>query len=167
MLTRKVFLSFLLSVIAMHSWSQTFIVSEDIKLDLPNTAVILHSGNAVLFKYDNWVLSHQVLDPSTFYPSIDLTGLMSDFIRSIFEPKKAELPKWLQVIAQEQANAFNVSNGETQNFLLGKFEVYSVYDPNEKKGHLFLIGKDYVSHFNVLADKKEFLNFLEILKGSF
>jgi len=166
MLVRKVALSFLLCVIYTQAWSQTFIISKDIQLDLPDSAIILQSGNSVLFKYPDWVLSHQIIDPKTFYPNVDLTGLIQIYIRNIFEPKEGELPNWLQFIAKEQAKAFKVTNKNTSQFTLGEFEVYCVFDSVEKNGNIYLVGNDYVSHFNVLSDKQGFYQFLNVLKGS-
>lgn len=164
---RKIALSLLLCVISTHTWSQKFIASKDIQLDLPDSAIIIQSGNSVLFKYPDWTLNHQIIDPKTFYQGVDLTGLLQIFIRNIFEPNEGELANWLQFIAKEQAKGFKVTDKNTSQFSLGEFEVYSVFDSGEKSGNIFLVGQDYVSHFNVLSDKKVFVKLLDILKGSF
>lgn len=161
---KNVFLILILCILSIDASSQAFVASKDIKLDLPADPIIIHSGGSILFKYPDWVLSHQILNPQTFYTGIDLTDLLQSYIRNIFEPKVGSLVNWLQVMAKDQAKAFKVTDENHRKFILKEFTVYSVFDSEGKNGHIFLIGKGYVSHFNVLSDEKAYLNFLEILK---
>lgn len=165
MLTRKNVIALMLFVLSINTWAQTLIVSKDIRLDLPDAISIAHSGE-LLLKYPDWNLSHETLNPKTFYPSVDLTGLLGTYVRNIFEPKDGELPKWLQVMAKEQSIAFNSTDNNKSQFSAGVFTVYTVFDSDNNIGHVFLIADDYVSHFNVLSNKEKFLDFVGIIKRS-
>lgn len=161
---KNVFFILMLNILSVDASSQNFVASKGIKLNLPTDPIIIHSGESIFFKYPDWVLAHQVLNPRTFYTGIDLTGLLQSYIRNIFEPKIGALANWLQVMAKGQAKAFKVSDENYRKFILNEFTVYSVFDSEGKNGHIFLVGKGYVSHFNVLSDEKTYLNFLEVLK---
>mgnify|MGYP006000052851 FL=1 len=162
---RGLSLALLLWVSSSAAWSQEFIVSKDLKFEIPEPAAIIHSGESVFLKYTDWSLSHTVLNPKTFYTGVDLTGLLEAYIRTIFEPEKSELVNWLQFMAKEQAKAFKLTDKNTQKVSLGNFTLYSVFDSSDKNGHIFLVGKDYISHFNILSDKKNYSNFIKLLKG--
>lgn len=163
---RNIFLIYISCLLSLDTLSQEFIVSKDIRIELPQAPVIAHSGGSVLFKYPDWVLSHEALNPKTFYAGVDLTGQLQTYIRNIFEPKKGDLVSWLQIMAKEQAAAFKVTDKNSSKFQVKEFTVYSVFDGGERNGHVFLLGKDYASHFNIISDEQEFLAFLALLKGS-
>jgi len=164
MIARKILVLLFTCLVSIGGWSQELILAEDLKLDMPDSAVILHSGNSVLFKYENWVMNHQVLDPKNFYPSIDLTGWMNQFIRSVFGEKEKSLPEWIKVLAKNQAEAFHIDNKSVIKFSLNKKPIYATYSDELKQGHIFLLNEGYVNHFNVLSDKQMYMKFITILK---
>jgi heme A synthase len=84
-------------------YSGTLVVSQDLALEYPELELISHSSNMLILKYDDWVLSHQVVDGESMYSQVDLTGVTGEFIQSIFIPeKRSVLPNWLQLLAEEQ-----------------------------------------------------------------
>lgn len=166
MFLKNVVLSIAFIVISMNTWSLEFIASKDIKLILPDTPIVAHSGDSIIFKYPNWVVRHQILNPKTFYQGVDLTGIFQAYIRNIFEPGGGDLAAWMLEMAKEQAKTFKVTKKNMSKSMHTDFTLYSVFDSEGRNGHIFLVGKDYVSHFNLISTEKEYLEFLEILKGS-
>ena len=166
MLFRKTLYLMFLGLLSLDLWSQEFIASKDIRITLPEAPIIVQSGESVLFKYPDWVLGHEILDPKTFYRGVDLTGQLPSYIRNIFEPKEGDLPSWLQVLAQEQALVFKVSDKTYNKTVLKDFTIYSVFDLENKNGHIFLVGTDYVSHFNVLSSESKHKEILKLLERS-
>lgn len=164
MRVRKILVLLFTCLVSASGWSQELILNEDLKLKMPDSAVILHSGNSVLFKYEDWVMSHQVLDPKNFYPSIDLTGWMNQFIRRVFGEKDESLPEWILVLAKNQAEAFKIDNKSIIKFSLNEKPVYATYSDKLNQGHIFLLNDGYVNNFNIISDKQMYMKFIAILK---
>ena len=93
----------LLISLPVLGYSGTLVVSQDLALEYPEPELISHLSNILILKYDDWVLSHQVVDGESMYSQVDLTGVAGEFIQSIFIPeKRSVLPNWLQLLAEEQ-----------------------------------------------------------------
>ncbi len=93
----------LLVSLPVLGYSGTLVVSQDLALEYPEPELISHLSNILILKYDDWVLSHQVVDGESMYSQVDLTGVAGEFIQSIFIPeKRSVLPNWLQLLAEEQ-----------------------------------------------------------------
>lgn len=127
--------------------------------------IISHGGNLLILKYDDWHFSHEVINPLLIYPSVDLTGLEADFIRSLFdEPTRNSLPKWLAELSIEQADFFGITNNKTEYKKLNQIEYYSVYDPNNDRGNIFILEAHQVHHLRFSGKKNKYIDLINAIK---
>jgi hypothetical protein len=163
-MVRSILILFVVFFVSTNGWAQTLILAEDLEIEMPESAVIIHSGNSILFKYDDWVLNHQVLDPQYYYPNIDLTEWMESFIRYIFGDTDTELPEWIIVLARNQAEAFGIVSNSIEKFKSNEKLIYSTYSDKLEQGHVFLLNDGYINHFNILSEKQKYKDFIALLK---
>jgi hypothetical protein len=164
MLFRRLFLSILLSALASMTWSQTLVLAKDLRIEMPDSALVAHSGDSVIFKYDDWVMNHHILDPKFYFPSIDLTGWMNRFVEHMFGKKDSELPEWMGLLAKNHAEALDISEKSTVKLKSNGKVIYAAYSGKFDQAHIFLLNDGYINYFNVLSDKQKYLEFLELLK---
>ena len=97
---------------SVFSWAcqGEIVLSRNISIAYESPRIISHSGNLLIMRYDNWYFSHEVIDPKTFYKTVDLSGIEHTFIESIFSDRERKtLPLWLGELAREQAERFGVT----------------------------------------------------------
>lgn len=154
----------MLLTVSFGVWSQEFVVSKGLKLKLPENSIVIHSGESILFKYPNWVLSHQLLDPASVNSPVDLTGLLNTYIKTLFGDNTEKLPKWLTVMASDQSSSYGITKGDFEKFTISNYEVYAVYDQRSNQGNIFSLGKGNVDYFSVIGNYEYYEKFLKILK---
>jgi len=163
----KIILGLVLFVlVCSNAISQTLIVSSSLKLDVEPASSVLHSGETLILKYSDWTLSHQILNPKTFYKKVDLTGISHEFVMHMFNKGMKDLPEWLMKLAKEQADTFAINQNSTVRFNLKTSEVMSVYDNDMQQGNIFILEPSYINHFQLIGSKARFQSFLELLKDS-
>lgn len=162
---RSLSLALLLLSLSSMTLSQTLVLAKDIRVEMPSSALIAHTGDSVIFKYDDWAMNHHIIDPKYFYPSVDLTGWMGSFVRHIFGEKTPKLPDWMKFLAKEQSKAFDIKTNSTIQFKLNGKSVYATYSNKFEQGHIFLLNDEFINYFNILSDKQKYMDFIELLKG--
>ncbi|MCG6202610.1 hypothetical protein [Psychromonas antarctica] len=144
---------------------EDLIVSSQTLVEYDKPQVISHTGSVLIMKYDGWYFSHEIIDPVKIYPSIDLTGLEKDFVKSLFEVSvRKSFPKWLSELSAEQATVFGIYENKFDYKKLQKIEIYSIYDPESEKGNVFIIEDNQIHHINVNGKKDKYTNLINSIK---
>ena len=143
--------------------SEPLVISAKLKVDYPKPLVILHNLNSMIFKYDEWYFSHEVINPKTMYQKLDLSGLEKNFIRSIFTDEELAA-KWLNELAKEQATIFGVGAYDVTKMNIGLAELLAVYNVKENKGYLFIIEESISHRFTMTGSKNKFNLILKSIK---
>ncbi len=158
------FLSFLLLASATCR-ADVLVLSHGLKLDYPAPTLISHTGQSLIFKYNDWSFIHEVVNPETIYAKVDLTGIENLFIKSIFDEKERQkLPGWLAALSSEQAREFGVAESSTEKKKIGEAELLSVFDENRRSGHIYLFEGDRIHHFVVQGEKKTYKDIIDNIK---
>jgi len=145
----------LLFVFNSTCFADNLVLSAKLRVDYPTPMLIGHTRTSLLVKYKNWTFSHELLDPKNFYQQIDLTGLEKNFVKGMFDKKeRSKLPEWIAVLAKEQANAFGITPGSVERFLVGSAEVFTVHD-KKNTGQIFVLDELVVHQLTVLGSKTE------------
>ncbi|MBC7192066.1 hypothetical protein [Marinobacter sp.] len=82
---RRTFIAPLLALclFATGCMAGNLVLSQDLALDYPEPELISHTSTTLIFKYEDWALSHEIVDAETFYPGVDLSGQAEQFIRHV------------------------------------------------------------------------------------
>ncbi|MGF1878594.1 hypothetical protein L4D77_25345 [Photobacterium frigidiphilum] len=119
-----------------------------VNYDAPKSLV--HSGNLLIFKYDDWYFSHELVNAAKYYHPVDLTGVEVDFFQSLFLlEKRKQLPEWLSLISSELSNSFGIKNDNTDMKKLNKITVFGAYSNEYKQGNVFIIGSSQIHHLHI------------------
>ena len=147
----------LLISLPVLGYSGTLVVSQDLALEYPEPELISHSSNMLILKYDDWVLSHQVVDGESMYSQVDLTGVTVEFIQSIFIPeKRSVLPNWLQVLAEERGREFGLPEGEVTSQKVGQFELLGTYSKQHRSGYLYVFDRAAIHHIVIQGTEERY-----------
>jgi len=159
-------ISFLLFIFSVSCYgSEELIISSQTTVGYEQPQVTSHAGNILMMKYDGWYFSHEIMDPVKIYPSIDLTGLEKDYVKSLFElPVRQTFPKWLSELSTEQADVFGLSDNNFDHKKLNKIEIYAIYDPESDKGNVFIIEENQVHHLNISGGKDKYTMLINSIK---
>lgn len=153
-LITTVFICFLVCFCAS---TQELILSPDLKLKLSSPTLLAHSGDLLTLKYDNWRMTHEVLDPTRFVPAVDLTGVEHEFIERIFNPEvESTLPQWLQALAHESAKSLTPKGSLIESVKVGQSSVYSAYHLNEPYGVIFILENESIHKVEVFGEYAAF-----------
>jgi hypothetical protein len=145
--------------------NESLILSSETSIDYSHPKVISHGGNLLIMKYDNWYFSHELIDPIKLYPSIDLTGLEKDFIKSLFIPSIREsFPKWLGELSLEQASIFGITENKSVHKKFDNIEYYSIFDSNGKTGNIFIIEANQVHHLSFSGEIEQYTKLINSIK---
>lgn len=162
---KKTLIAFCLLFLSSVAYAETLVISQNISVDYETPAILAHSGDQLIFKYEDWSFSHSVVDPEELYPAIDLTGLDQDFIVSIFVPESRKiLPPWLALLAKEQADTFGVELDNIKLKALAGGRVYATYSMEAKEGNIFVLEEQKIHHFQLLGAKETFQRLLNNIK---
>ncbi len=141
------------------------LLSPQIELASPIPQQMAHQHGRLLLVYEGWQLAHEQLTPASFYPGIDLSGMEQQFVLALFNPEQRKsLPKWLAALAEEQAAALAISAATTSQSHRGALQLFSVYDPNNARGELFIVGPDQVHRLSFSGDKEQFATLINTIK---
>lgn len=148
-----------------YSHSANLVLSQDLALEYPEPELISHTSSMLILKYEDWVLSHQVVDGASMYSQIDLSGVVGDFIRSVFIPKeRASLPGWLQVLAEGQGREFGLPEGVVTSQGIGEFELLGTYSKQHAAGYLYLFDRAAIHHFVVQGSEERYRDVINSIK---
>lgn len=146
--------------------SNELIISKNIVVEYEQPESISHTWQLLMFKYSDWYFSHQVVDPKTMYRGVDLTGMLQDFIRSMFDAEnRKKLPTaWLAELSREQSEAFGINPNNSSSFTTGFGSIYQMYNEDDARGEIFIIEDSQTHWLQVHADKRKFLKLIESIK---
>ena len=162
---KRVLAALYLSLVACLANAGSLVISPSFELVYEEPVSIAHSSEVVLFNYADAFFSHETLKPDTIYRGIDLSGLEEPFVRSLFVPeRRADLPKWLAVLSEEQADAFNASEGKVLHKQVGKADMFAVYDAEAALGNIFLIDGKHIHHFQMSGTQDFYQNIIGWIK---
>jgi|GEM_PF-753724 len=166
----KLFFSLFLLVILgcanAEKQPEQLLLSKNIVLHYEQPDNISHSWRTLILKYPDWYFSHEVVDPKTMYAGIDLTGLLQDYIRSIFDPEAREaLPAgWLEELAREQSAAFGIKDGNAALMEKGFGSLYHMFNKEEGRGEIFILEENQAHWLQVHSSKEQFQDLIENIK---
>jgi len=146
----KILLILTTVLLSTTTFAKDLILSTDLMIDYPEPILISHTQTSLILKYNDWSLTHEIVNPKGIYQFADLTGVTEKFIISIFdEGVRKTLPSWLAALSSDQANAFSITRQNTKKQLVGSTKILSVYDEKRSNGYLYLIEKLKIHHIVV------------------
>lgn len=145
---------------------QELILSKNISLHYQQPENITHSWRTIIFKYPDWYFSHEIVDPKVMYSGIDLTGLLQDFIRSMFDEElRGKLPAgWLEELSREQSIAFGIKDGNTGLMNKGFGALYHMFSQDEGRGEIFILEENQTHWLQIHSSKEQFQDLIENIK---
>lgn len=153
----KLYTLTLLLALSTCAAANNLVLSQDLRMDYPDPILISHTSSMLLIKYDDWTLSHQLVDPAAIYGNIDLTGLEKTFLQSIFLPNvRSTLPQWMQVLSEDQAAEFGLPEGTVTHQQIGEFDLLGTYNPVHGSGYLYLFDREAIHHFVVMGSETHY-----------
>jgi hypothetical protein len=138
-----------------------FIISNKIVIKQHSPNQIAHSGELVIFKYEDWSYTHEVILPDKFIVSVDLTGFEHQFVEGIFDPKKRKkLPNWMSLLAENFSKKILNKKGEYQKKSVGEAIVYGTYNAQEQQGFIFILEKNSIHKLDILGINDKYTHFI-------
>lgn len=134
------------------------VLSKDISLHYQQPEVIAHSWQLLTFKYRDWSFSHEIVNPKTMYSGIDLTGLLQNYIRSMFESEAlSKLPAgWLQELSKEQASVHGITEESSDKIKAQFGTLYYVYDKDSSEGQIYILEENQTHRIQVGSNREQF-----------
>jgi hypothetical protein len=139
-------------------------LSGQLVLDMPSSELVIHSGSAIIFKYTDWSLTHETINPKTYIGPVDLTGLVKPYIRSALGIKDQLLADWLEMLAKKQFSLYK--NNTASHFFVKEREIISIYSDARKQGQIYVFEKNIDHLLVILGDKNYYDAILEQIKVS-
>ena len=160
------YILFVLTLIApaTEACASQLALSSELSLSTPTPKKIAHTPELLILKFDDWSLTHQVIDAKNYLPSVDLSGIEKLFIESLFDKKKREkLPKWLDVLALELSHSLAITSGKKIIKRLDKFDIYSAYSEENQEAQIYLLEENQSHSIRLFGSKQEFENIISKL----
>lgn len=130
------------------------VLSQDLALDYPEPELISHTSTTLIFKYEDWVMSHEIVDAETFYPGVDLSGNGEIFIRAFFiEDVRSSLSPELREMAVDQREAFDIPDDAVFKDSLGAFEILGGFSKAHGLGHLYVFDRAAIHHIVIKGNE--------------
>lgn len=150
---------------AFQAQSGEWVLSQDLALDYAEPKLISHSSNTLILKYDDWVLSHRVVDPTAIHPKIDLSGVEELYLKSLFLPASRDsLPKWLQVLAKEQAQQFGLPEGQVAADNVGDARILGTYNQKNEEGYLYIFDRAAIHQLTIMGSEKQYKDIIKNIR---
>ncbi len=129
-----------------------FVLSSALKINHSDSNQIAHTNDLVIFKYNDWSFTHEIVKPDNFIPSIDLTGFEHIFIGSVFEPgKRKTLPNWLKTLSLDLSDSLISKKENFRKINIGSATLYETYSSDNKQGTIFILEENIIHKLDVLG----------------
>lgn len=164
---KRIFRAVMVWMVASSSLASAgnLVLSQDLEMSYPDPLLISHTSTMLLIKFDGWVLSHEVVNPSSIYSNIDLSGVEEDYLKSVFQPEIREsLPKWLRVLSEEQALSFGLPESGVTNRVVGEFEIFGSYNEHIDSGYIYVFDRAAIHSLTVLGSEDRFNEVITSIK---
>ena len=139
-----------LCLFATGCMAGNLVLSQDLALDYPEPELISHTSTTLIFKYEDWTMSHEIVDAETFYPGIDLSGDAEQFIRAFFtEDVRPSLSPELRDMAIKQREAFDIPDHAVYKDSLDSFDILGGYSETHGLGHIYIFDRAAIHHIVV------------------
>jgi hypothetical protein len=146
-----------LCLFATGCMAGNLVLSRNLALDYPEPELISHTRTALILKYEDWVLSHEIVDPENFYPGVDLSGNTESFIRAFFmEDVRPSLAPELREMAVKQREAFEISDPDVYRDTLGEFDILGGYSEVHGLGHLYIFDQAAIHHIVIKGNEARY-----------
>ncbi len=155
---------YLIVSITMQVQAKTLSLSGTLNIEVDPPEAILHSGSMLLLKYNDWTLSHEVIDPKNYLGAVDLTGNLKPYIRSLFGYKNQRIADWLLYIANKQEKILGLDKADAEQFNITSSEVLAIYNQGRNQGEIFILEDLQVHKIDIVGSKKWFDKFLDQLR---
>ena len=147
--------------------AQKIVFSHNVSIDIPTPEVIAHSGELLIFKYNDWYFSHEAVNPKTFFSLVDLSGIEHNFIKKMYGiPPPHKQPEWLNELAKELAISFGISEKNAVISNIEKNTVLSNFIESKQEGNIFFLEKHKIHKIYFSGNKSKFTTLLNKLKGN-
>ncbi len=157
--------AFVLLLFTVHIQAGELVLSQDLKLQYSQPNLTSHSSNTLILKYDDWVVSHQLVDPKTVYARVDLSGIEEQYIKSLFLPEiRNTFPEWLQALSEEQARQFGLPENSMTQEQVGNAELIGTFSKKNGEGYLYIFDKTAIHHIRVIGSEKQYQQIIENIK---
>lgn len=154
-----------LLLFTVHTQAGELVLSQNLKLQYSQPNLISHSSNTLILKYDDWVVSHQLVDPKTVYTRIDLSGIEEQYIKSLFLPEiRNTFPEWLQSLSAEQALQFDLPVAAVTQKQVGNAKLIGTYSKKNGEGYLYIFDKAAIHQFRVIGSEQQYQQIIESIK---
>lgn len=153
---------FLIPLLALYLFAtgclaSDLVLSQNLALDYPNPKLISHTSTTLIFKYEDWAMSHEIVDAEAFYPGVDISGDAERFIRSFFiEDIRPLLSPELRELAAKQREAFDIPDHAVYDHSLGSFEILGGYSETHGLGHIYIFDLAAIHHIVVQGQEKRY-----------
>ncbi|KLV05238.1 hypothetical protein ABT56_12280 [Photobacterium aquae] len=125
-------------------------LSKGLNVNYDEPKSLVHSGDLLIFKYDDWYFSHELVDAKNYYQPVDLTDVDVDFFQSLFFiEKRKQLPEWLSLISSELSSSFGIKNDNKDVKKLDQMTVLGAYSNEYGQGNIFIIDGSQIHHINI------------------
>lgn len=142
------------------------ILSDKLLLDYPPAKLISHTESTLIIKYEDWWFSHAVVNPKGIYSLIDFSGLEHTFVRSFFDKElRARQPRWMQVLAEEQAKEFGVGDNNLIKKMIGDASMFAVYDARYNTGKIYILEQLKIHDISVHSSKEKFNEIIKNIRS--
>lgn len=156
---KRIFIAPLLALclFATGCMAGNLVLSQDLALDYPEPELISHTSTTLIFKYEDWALSHEIVDAETFYPGVDLSGQAEQFIRSFFiEDIRASLSPELREMVVKQREAFDIPDSAIYKDSTGSFDILGGYSQTHERGHLYIFDRAAIHHIVIKGNEARY-----------
>ncbi len=148
----------------IYASAQKLIISSTLSLELMEPDFISHAGELLVFKFKHWSVSHENIDPKRMYPNVDLSGTLKPYLRSVFTDMEQNLPRWLEVMAKDQANALGVDVSKAIHKRTGAYELLAAYNTLKRQGDIYIFETHQVHRLTVLGSMEDFKRTINKIK---
>lgn len=137
----------------------------NVRMAQPETITL--AGDALLLKYDGWYFYQDNLDPTRVYSSVDLSGVLGEFFKTVFDPSKCKLlpAQWLCTLAEGQAESLHIEGSSLKHWHSADVTFYAFYESETGAGNVFIIYKESVQRIKVKGSEAAFNSLIKKLSG--
>ena len=135
---------------SLHAQGDQLVLSSHLKLEYPAPILISHTENRLIIKYKDTAISHNIVNPKTMYPNIDLSGYHINYIYTLFDKKiDAALPTVINELANQQKEIMGLNKQQGYLKTTQYYQLLASYDPKNQIAHVFIIEENKTHHLAI------------------
>lgn len=130
----------LVLIFSLNANAVDILLSSKVKISYVDPTAIAHSINLLSLKYEDHVVSHEIVTNANIYQNIDIKGAELLFFRSVFFSEfRSKLNEELQLHSGDQAQAWGIGEESFNLVYNSNKTMFGGHNSRQNMGYVFIM----------------------------